>query len=167
MANCNELNFCKSCDCVFEKAALTRHRSSLCSRCGSVAQGFNGLAIDQRLALQSRPRCRGSSQTSPTMTISLQGLKSSASLMGLGTGVKPTRLRSIPQRSDWTRLERGHCWGASLTEELRAALAQQLTCGFGTTGCAAFGFDPRPIGVDRRQLAAAVEPMRKKPVTHL
>ncbi len=81
MANCNELIICEYCDCVFEKAALTRHQTSLCSRCGSVLQRFNGLAIDQRLALTITAAVLWLlANLYPVMTISLQGLKSSATL---------------------------------------------------------------------------------------
>ncbi|AHL75349.1 paraquat-inducible protein A [Stutzerimonas stutzeri] len=81
MANCNELIICEHCDCVFEKAALIRHQTSLCSRCGSVLQRFNGLAIDQRLALTITAAVLWLlANLYPVMTISLQGLESSATL---------------------------------------------------------------------------------------
>ncbi|KJH83571.1 paraquat-inducible protein A [Stutzerimonas stutzeri] len=81
MANCNDLIICEHCNCVFEKAALNRHQTSLCSRCGSVLQRFNGLAIDQRLALTITAAVLWLlANFYPVMVISLQGLKSSATL---------------------------------------------------------------------------------------
>ncbi len=81
MASCNELIICEHCDCVFEKAALTKHQISLCSRCGSVLQRFNGLAIDQRLALAITAAVLWLlANFYPVMIISLQGLRRSATL---------------------------------------------------------------------------------------
>ena len=81
MANCDDLIICEHCDCVFEKAALARHQTLLCSRCGGVLQRFNGLAIDQRLALTITAAILwGLANFYPVMTISLQGQRSSATL---------------------------------------------------------------------------------------
>lgn len=81
MANCDALVICEHCDCVFEKAALSTHQTSICTRCGGVLQRFNGLAIDQRLALTITAAVLWIlANVYPVMTISLQGLRSSATL---------------------------------------------------------------------------------------
>jgi paraquat-inducible protein A len=81
MANCDELIICEHCDCVFEKVALAKHQTSLCSRCGGVLQRFNHFTIDQRLALTITAAVLWIlANTYPLMTISLQGQKSSATL---------------------------------------------------------------------------------------
>jgi len=81
MANCDELIICEHCDCVFEKVELSKHQTSLCARCGGVLQRYNGLTIDQRLALTVTAAVLWTlANFYPVMTISLQGLKSSATL---------------------------------------------------------------------------------------
>ncbi|MES2818090.1 MAG: paraquat-inducible protein A [Pseudomonadota bacterium] len=81
MANCDELIICEHCDCVFEKVTLARHQTLLCSRCGGVLQRFNSLSIQQRLALTVTASVLWLfANFYPIMSISLQGLKSSATL---------------------------------------------------------------------------------------
>lgn len=81
MARCDDLIICEHCDCVLEKATLAKHETSLCSRCGSVLQRFNGMTIDQRLALTITAAVLWLfANFYPVMSISLQGRKSSATL---------------------------------------------------------------------------------------
>lgn len=81
MANRDDLIICEHCDCVFIKIILAKHQTSLCSRCGGVLQRFNGLSIEQRLALTITAAVLWIfANFYPVMSISLQGLKSSATL---------------------------------------------------------------------------------------
>ncbi len=91
MSNYDKLIICEHCDCVFEKLTLAKHQTSLCSRCGGVLQRFNGLSVEQRLALTITAAVLwGFANFYPVMSISLQGLKSSATLwdavLALGLG---------------------------------------------------------------------------------
>lgn len=81
MANCDELIICEHCDCVFEKVDLSKHQTAYCARCGGVIQRFNGLTIDQRLALTITAAVLWIlANFYPVMTISLQGVRNSATL---------------------------------------------------------------------------------------
>ncbi|WP_339460859.1 paraquat-inducible protein A [Pseudomonas sp. EA_105y_Pfl2_R69] len=81
MSNYDKLIICEHCDCVFEKLTLAKHQTSLCSRCGGVLQRFNSLSVEQRLALTITAAVLwGFANFYPVMSISLQGLKSSATL---------------------------------------------------------------------------------------
>ncbi|BCG24574.1 paraquat-inducible protein A [Pseudomonas tohonis] len=81
MANRDELVICEHCDCVFEKLTLARHQTAHCSRCGGVLQRYNGLSIEQRLALSLTALVLWVfANFYPVMSISLKGLKSSATL---------------------------------------------------------------------------------------
>ncbi|UXY55517.1 paraquat-inducible protein A [Pseudomonas tohonis] len=81
MANRDELIICEHCDCVFEKLTLARHQTAHCSRCGGVLQRYNGLSIEQRLALSLTALVLWVfANFYPVMSISLKGLKSSATL---------------------------------------------------------------------------------------
>lgn len=81
MANRDALIICEHCDCVFEKLTLARHQTAHCTRCGGVLQRFNGLSIEQRLALSLTAIVLWLfANFYPVMSISLQGLKSSATL---------------------------------------------------------------------------------------
>lgn len=81
MANCDELIICEHCDGVFEKLTLAQHQTAHCSRCGGVLQRFNGLTIEERLALTLTATVLWLfANFYPVMSINLQGLKSSATL---------------------------------------------------------------------------------------
>lgn len=81
MANCDELIICEHCDCVFERVALAKHQTALCSRCGGVLQRASGMPLDQRLALTITAGVLWIlANFYPLMTISLQGQKNSATL---------------------------------------------------------------------------------------
>jgi paraquat-inducible protein A len=62
----NQQVICEHCDCVYQKVTLARHQKALCTRCDGVLQRYNGLSVQQRLAL--------------TVTAAVQGLKNSATL---------------------------------------------------------------------------------------
>ncbi|MBK5352329.1 paraquat-inducible protein A [Pseudomonas sp. TH41] len=81
MANCDRLVICEHCDCVYEKITLVKHQTSVCSRCDGILQRFNGLSVEQRLALTFTAAVLWIfANFYPVMSISLQGLKSSATL---------------------------------------------------------------------------------------
>ncbi|MBV4487963.1 paraquat-inducible protein A [Pseudomonas sp. SWRI153] len=81
MVNTQHLIICEHCDCVYEKVALARHQKTLCVRCGSVLQRFNGLTIEQRLALTLTAAMLWLfANFYPVMSISLQGMRNSATL---------------------------------------------------------------------------------------
>ena len=81
MVNSKDLIICEHCDCVYEKATLARHQKTLCVRCGSVLQRYNNLTIEQRLALSFTAAMLWLfANFYPVMSISLKGLKNSATL---------------------------------------------------------------------------------------
>lgn len=81
MANRDNLIICEHCDSVSEKVTLSKHQTSLCSRCDGVLQRFNGISIEQRLALTITAAVLWLlANFYPVMTISLQGQQSSATL---------------------------------------------------------------------------------------
>ena len=47
----NQQIICEHCDCVYEKVTLAKHQKALCVRCSGVLQRYNGLSVQQRLAL--------------------------------------------------------------------------------------------------------------------
>ena len=77
----NQLIICEHCDCVYEKVTLARHQKAFCVRCAGVLQRYNGLSVQQRLALTLTAAVLWTfANFYPVMSISLQGLKSSATL---------------------------------------------------------------------------------------
>lgn len=81
MATTDQLIICEHCDCVYEKATLAKHQKTLCTRCGGVLQRYNGLTTEQRLALTLTALMLWIfANFYPVMSISLQGLKNSATL---------------------------------------------------------------------------------------
>lgn len=72
---------CEHCDCVYEKVTLAKHQKALCTRCAGVLQRYNGLSVQQRLALTITAAVLWTfANFYPMMSISLQGLKNSATL---------------------------------------------------------------------------------------
>ncbi|APC18512.1 paraquat-inducible membrane protein A [Pseudomonas frederiksbergensis] len=81
MTRTDHLIICEHCDCVYEKVALAKHQTALCPRCGGVLQRHNGLSVEQRLALSLTAAVLWIfANFYPVMSISLQGLKNSATL---------------------------------------------------------------------------------------
>lgn len=81
MIRTDHLIICEHCDCVYEKAALVKYQTALCPRCGGVLQRYNGLTVEQRLALSLTAAVLWIfANFYPVMSISLQGLKNSATL---------------------------------------------------------------------------------------
>ncbi len=81
MAIPEQLIICEHCDCVYQRVALVRHQKTLCVRCGAVLQRYNGLTVQQRLALSVAAAVLWLfANAYPVMSISLQGLKNSATL---------------------------------------------------------------------------------------
>ena len=81
MVNTEHLIICEHCDCVYEKVVLAKHQKTLCVRCGGVLQRFNGLTIEQRLALTFTAAMLWLfANFYPVMSISLKGMKNSATL---------------------------------------------------------------------------------------
>lgn len=81
MATTDPLIICEHCDCVYQKVALAKHQKTLCTRCGGVLQRYNGLSIEQRLALSFTAAALWAfANLYPVMSISMQGLKNSATL---------------------------------------------------------------------------------------
>lgn len=81
MTNYDELIICEHCNCVFEKVHLSKHQTSYCVCCGGVLQRYNGLTLDQRLALTITAAVLWVlANFYPIMTISLQGMTHSATL---------------------------------------------------------------------------------------
>lgn len=81
MAKTDQLIICEHCDCVYEKVTLAKHQKTLCTRCGGVLQRYNGLTIEQRLALTFTALMLWVfANFYPVMSISLKGLKNSATL---------------------------------------------------------------------------------------
>lgn len=81
MAIPEQLIICVHCDCVYQRVALAPHQKTLCVRCGAVLQRYNGLTVQQRLALSVAAAVLWLfANAYPVMSISLQGLKNSATL---------------------------------------------------------------------------------------
>ncbi|MGE8065779.1 paraquat-inducible protein A [Pseudomonas sp. NPDC089569] len=81
MATSDHLIICEHCDCVYEKTTLAKHQKTLCVRCGGVLQRYNGLTVEQRLALTFTALTLWLfANFYPVMSISLKGLKNSATL---------------------------------------------------------------------------------------
>jgi paraquat-inducible protein A len=81
MVNTEHLIICEHCDCVYEKVVLAKHQKTTCVRCGGVLQRFNGLTVEQRLALTFTAAVLWLfANFYPVMSISMKGLKNSATL---------------------------------------------------------------------------------------
>lgn len=81
MATTAHLIICEHCDCVYQKTTLAKHQKTLCTRCGGVLQRYNGLSVQQRLALTFTALMLWIfANFYPVMSISLKGLKNSATL---------------------------------------------------------------------------------------
>jgi paraquat-inducible protein A len=81
MATTDQLIICEHCDCVYEKVTLAKHQKTLCTRCGGVLQRYNGLTVEQRLALTFTALVLWVfANFYPVMSINLKGLKNSATL---------------------------------------------------------------------------------------
>ncbi|POA17851.1 paraquat-inducible protein A [Pseudomonas sp. FW300-N1A1] len=81
MASSDHLIICEHCDAVYEKAVLAKHQTALCQRCGGVLQRYNGMTLQQRLALTLTASVLWIfANFYPVMSISLKGLKNSATL---------------------------------------------------------------------------------------
>lgn len=81
MATTDQLIICEHCDCVYQKVTLAKHQKTLCTRCGGVLQRYNGLSVEQRLALTLTALMLWIfANFYPIMSISLKGLKNSATL---------------------------------------------------------------------------------------
>jgi len=81
MATTESLIICEHCDCVYQKVTLAKHQKTLCTRCGGVLQRYNGLTVEQRLALTFTALMLWIfANFYPVMSISLKGLKNSATL---------------------------------------------------------------------------------------
>jgi paraquat-inducible protein A len=81
MVTTDPLIICEHCDCVYEKVTLAKHQKTLCTRCGGVLQRYNGLTVQQRLALTFTALMLWIfANFYPVMSISLKGLKNSATL---------------------------------------------------------------------------------------
>ena len=81
MATTDQLIICEHCDSVFQKVTLAKHQKTLCTRCGGVLQRYNGLTVEQRLALTFTALMLWIfANFYPVMSISLKGSKNSATL---------------------------------------------------------------------------------------
>ncbi|MHC8372103.1 paraquat-inducible protein A [Pseudomonas sp. MDT1-85] len=81
MATTDQLIICEHCDCVYEKVTLAKHQKALCTCCGGVLQRYNGLSVEQRLALAFTAAMLWIfANFYPVMSISMKGLKNSATL---------------------------------------------------------------------------------------
>ena len=81
MATTDQLIICEHCDCVYEKVTLAKHQKALCTCCGGVLQRYNGLSVEQRLALAFTATMLWIfANFYPVMSISMKGLKNSATL---------------------------------------------------------------------------------------
>ncbi len=66
---------------MYEKAVLGKHQKTSCVRCGGVLERFNGLTVEQRLALTFTAAMLWLfANFYPVMSISMKGLKNSATL---------------------------------------------------------------------------------------
>ena len=81
MATTDQLIICEHCDSVYEKVTLAKYQKTLCERCGGVLQRYNGLTVEQRLALTFTALMLWIfANFYPVMSISFKGLKNSATL---------------------------------------------------------------------------------------
>lgn len=81
MATTDQLIICEHCDSVYEKVTLAKHQKTLCTRCGGVLQRYNGLTVEQRLALTFTALMLWIfTNFYPVMSISFNGVKNSATL---------------------------------------------------------------------------------------
>ena len=81
MVTNDRLIICEHCDCVYQKVTLAKHQKTLCLRCGGVLQRYNGLTVQQRLALTfTAAMLWVFANFYPVMSIGLQGRKNSATL---------------------------------------------------------------------------------------
>ncbi|MNZ78360.1 Inner membrane protein YebS [compost metagenome] len=81
MATTDQLIICEHCDSVFQKVTLAKHQKTLCTRCGGVLQRYNGLTVEQRLALTFTALMLWIfANFYPVMSINLKGVKNSATL---------------------------------------------------------------------------------------
>lgn len=81
MADTDRLIICEHCDAVYEPMVLAAHQKASCVRCGAVVQRYNGLTIEQRLALSVTAAVLWAfANIYPVMSIRLQGLSNSATL---------------------------------------------------------------------------------------
>jgi paraquat-inducible protein A len=81
MATTDQLIICEHCDSVYQKVTLAKHQKTLCTRCGGVLQRYNGLTVEQRLALTFTALMLWLfTNFYPVMSISLKGMKNSATL---------------------------------------------------------------------------------------
>ena len=81
MATTDQLIICEHCDSVYQKATLAKHQKTLCTRCGGVLQRYNGLTVEQRLTLTFTALMLWIfANFYPVMSISLKGVKNSATL---------------------------------------------------------------------------------------
>ena len=81
MATTDQLIICEHCDSVYQKVTLAKHQKTLCTRCGGVLQRYNGLTVEQRLALTFTALMLWIfANFYPVMSISFTGVKNSATL---------------------------------------------------------------------------------------
>lgn len=81
MATTDQLIICEHCDSVYEKVTLAKHQKALCTCCGGVLQRYSGLSVEQRLALAFTAMMLWIfANFYPVMSISMKGLKNSATL---------------------------------------------------------------------------------------
>ncbi|SCZ30962.1 MULTISPECIES: paraquat-inducible protein A [unclassified Pseudomonas] len=81
MADTDRLIICEHCDAVYEPVMLAAHQKASCVRCHAVIQRYNGLTIEQRLALSVTAAVLWAfANIYPIMSIRLQGLSNSATL---------------------------------------------------------------------------------------
>lgn len=81
MLDTDQLIICEHCDSVYHKVSLGKHQKALCLRCGAVLQRYNGLTLQQRLALSITAGVLWLlANFYPVMSISLQGFSNSATL---------------------------------------------------------------------------------------
>ena len=81
MADTDRLIICEHCDAVYEPVVLLPHQKSSCVRCHAVIQRYNGLTIEQRLALSVTAAVLWAfANIYPIMSIRLQDLSNSATL---------------------------------------------------------------------------------------
>jgi paraquat-inducible protein A len=81
MATTDQLIICEHCDSVYQKVTLAKHQKTLCTRCGGVLQRYNGLTVEQRLALTFTALMLWLfANFYPVMSINLKGVKNSATL---------------------------------------------------------------------------------------
>ncbi|WP_434610743.1 paraquat-inducible protein A [Pseudomonas sp. D2-30] len=81
MAVTERLIICEHCDAVYEPVELAPHQKAACVQCHAVIQRYNGLTIEQRLALTITAAVVWVfANVYPVMSIRLQGLSNSATL---------------------------------------------------------------------------------------